>query len=97
MGENGDDNRLGVVSALAINVVMSSLYIDQLLKFPQYRNKGFSYNVAVLKMVGTGVISISSTMHWEDNSFLITLGLLSFILLTFICSKIIILKNHKIS
>jgi len=80
MGAAGDDNQLGVVSALLINVVMSGLYIQQLVDNPEYRGKGFSYAVGWLKMFGTGAITVASIRYWPDNTFLITLGTLSFIL-----------------
>lgn len=80
LAEDGTDNRLGVQSALMINVVMSALYINNLLNFPEYRGKGMSLMVAIGKMLGTGVISVASIIHWEKNGFLITLGLMSLIL-----------------
>lgn len=79
MGETGDDNQLGVVSALLINVAMSILYIMQLVAHPDRRGKGISMRVAIFKMIGTGVISVASSWHWNDG-FLNTLGVLSFIL-----------------
>ncbi len=79
MGKAGDDNQLGVVSALLINVAMSILYIMQLIEYPERRGKGMSLNAAIFKMVGTGSITIASMLHWTDG-FLNTLGILSFIL-----------------
>lgn len=67
------DNHLGVVSALLINVVMSSLYIYQLLNFPEYRGQGMSYVAAWFKMIGTGTISFVSFFIWPENKFLLTM------------------------
>jgi hypothetical protein len=80
MAQDGDDNQLGVVSALVINVVMSSLYIYQLLKLPQLRNKGMDAKVAWWKMIGTGTITIASFYLWPKNGFLLSMGLASLLL-----------------
>lgn len=53
-----EDDGLGLVAAYFINLVISSLYIYQLLSFPAYRNRGFSYRVAWAKGLGTGAISL---------------------------------------
>jgi hypothetical protein len=75
-----DDNELGVVSALLINVVMSSLYVYQLLNYPQLRGKGFSVAAGWFKMIGTGSISAASFILWFDNEFLLTMCILTFFL-----------------
>lgn len=75
-----DDNELGIVSALLINVVMSSLYIYQLTNNPEKRYRGFNYKVAWWKMAGTGAITLSSVFLWPHNGFLITMGVASFLL-----------------
>lgn len=80
MSKDGVDNELGVVSALIINVVMSSLYIYQLLNFPQYRGKGFSKAAAWFKMIGTGSISVASFFIWFENEFLLTMCVITLIL-----------------
>lgn len=80
MAEDGDDNQLGVVSALVINVVMSSLYIYQILKLPQLRNKGMDAKVAWWKMIGTGTITIASFFLWPKNGFLLSMGVASLLL-----------------
>ena len=80
MGREGDDNQLGVLSALVINVAMSALYVYQLFAAPERRGKGISYHVAWYKMVGTGVISLAGAIHWFGNRYLIALGVISFIL-----------------
>jgi hypothetical protein len=65
------DDGMGLVAAYFINLVISALYIYQLLTYPEYRNKGFSYRVAWTKFLGTGVISIVcftsysvAFLHW---------------------------------
>ena len=80
MSWDGVDNELGVVSALLINVIMSSLYIYQLLNYPEYRGKGFSKAVAWFKMIGTGSISVASFIIWADNEFLLTMCVITFLL-----------------
>jgi hypothetical protein len=80
MAEDGDDNQLGVVSALLINVVMSSLYIYQLLSLPQFRNIGMDNKVAWWKMIGTGTITIASFFLWPKNGFLLSMGIASLLL-----------------
>jgi len=77
---DGMDDGLGVVSALLINVVMSSLYIYQILNYPGLRNKGFSYKAAWYKMFGTGSITFASCFIWPEDGFLISCGVMSFIL-----------------
>lgn len=79
MGEHVDAKCMGVGSALLINVVMSGLYVQQLLLNPQYRGKGFSYTVAWLKMLGTAFITAASWLL-HQHTFLLTLGVLSFAL-----------------
>lgn len=74
------DNALGVVSALIINVVMSSLYIYQILCFPEFRGRGMSRTAAWCKMLGTGTISFVSFFVWPENEFLLTLCVVTFIL-----------------
>lgn len=77
---DGLDDKLGVVSAMLINVVMSALYIYQLLNYSQYRNRGFCIAVAWLKMVGTATISLGSAIVWPENGFLLTMCVITFIL-----------------
>lgn len=92
MAEDGDDNQLGVVSALLINVVMSSLYIYQLILIPQERNKGLDLKVAWWKMIGTGTISIASIYLWPSNGFLLCMGFASLFLDLI---YIYLFKNYK--
>jgi hypothetical protein len=80
MAKDNVDNPLGVVSALLINVVMSGLYIYQLLNYPEYRGKGFSIKAAWAKMFGTGFISIASLFLWPENEWLLTMCLTTVIL-----------------
>jgi hypothetical protein len=77
-----DTHRFGIQSALLINVVMSALYIYQLLNYPGFRGKGLNYKVAWYKMFGTGFITLGSTLVWWDknNQLFMTFGILSFLL-----------------
>lgn len=79
-GKVNDDNPLGVTSALMINVIMSGLYIYQLVFNPNLRGKGLSFKVAVLKCIGTGVITLASILKWPEAYFLINLGVISFVI-----------------
>lgn len=63
-GTGTEDDGLGLVAAYFINLMISSLYIYQLLCFPEYRNRGFSYRVAWAKFLGTGVISVVCFMSY---------------------------------
>ncbi|MCB0664029.1 MAG: hypothetical protein KDC24_14885 [Saprospiraceae bacterium] len=73
MKETAEDNGLGIVSAYLINIMISSLYLYQLVTFPELRGKGFSYLVGWLKGLGTGAITIAVYLHWSHNPFLITI------------------------
>lgn len=77
-----DSHRLGIQAALLINVVMSSLYIYQVINYPGFRGKGFNRKVAWFKMFGTGSIVVGSILVWWDkqNQLFMTLGILSFLL-----------------
>lgn len=79
-GKVGDDNPLGVTSALMINVIMSGLYLYQLVFNANLRGKGLSFKVAILKCIGTGVITLGSIFKWPDALFLINLGVISFVI-----------------
>ncbi|MBK6929729.1 MAG: hypothetical protein IPH12_02295 [Saprospirales bacterium] len=76
MREKAADNGLGVISAYFINLMISSLYIYQLLTSPQLRNRGFSYRVAWTKFLGTGSITVVCFMHWAHNWYLLTMCLM---------------------
>ena len=80
MVQQGDDTKLGVVSALMINVAMSGMYIRQVFQFPEKVGQGISKRVAWLKMAGTGLITLSSVFIWTDNALLISMGTASFVL-----------------
>lgn len=73
MRETAEDNGLGIVSAYLINIMISSLYLYQLVSWPELRGRGFSYSVAWLKGLGTGSITIAVYLHWNHNPFLITI------------------------
>lgn len=57
------DNGIGIGSAYLINVLISSSYLYQLINFPEYRNKGFSINIAWGKFLGTTPVSIGCFLH----------------------------------
>ena len=80
MREVLEDNGLGVISAYFINLLISSLYIYQLLNFPHLRNRGFSYRVAWNKFLGTGSITVVCFMHWAHNGFLLTMCSMVFVM-----------------
>lgn len=78
--EKAADNGLGVISAYFINLLISSLYIYQLLTYPHLRNNGFSYKVAWNKFLGTGSITVVCFMHWYTNGYLLTMCSMVFIM-----------------
>lgn len=73
MKTNAEDNGIGIVSAYLINILISSLYIYQLFNYPELRGKGLSWQVAVLKFLGTGSITLAVYIHWNHNMFLISM------------------------
>jgi len=73
MKTNAEDNGIGIVSAYLINILISSLYIYQLISFPQLRGQGFSYKVAWFKFLGTGAITVAVWLHWRHNGFLLSM------------------------
>lgn len=64
------DDGIGVVSAYFISLVISSSYIYQLINFPEFRNKGFGYDIAWSKFLGTAPVTIGCYIHYPDNHFL---------------------------
>lgn len=80
MAKEGKDNGLGVESGLLLNMFMSGLYLYQMFQQPRFRNKAYSLKVAVYKMLGTTLITISSAFIWPDDKYLISLGVGTFIL-----------------
>ena len=92
MRELAEDNGLGVISAYLINLNISALYLYQLLNYPEYRNRGFSYNVAWYKFLGTGFITIVCFMHWSHNWFLLTMCTMVVIMDV---TYIYLFKNYK--
>jgi hypothetical protein len=73
----GYDTGVGATSGYVLNVLMSFLYITLLLNQPiQY----FSTMVAWSKMLGTGILTVWNTTLPEINPFVITLGVVTFVL-----------------
>ncbi|WP_304238545.1 hypothetical protein [Jiulongibacter sediminis] len=73
-----EDDGVGIVSAYFISLCISSLYIYQLLNFPQYRNKGFSYGIAWGKFMGTAPVTIGTFLLYPDNHFVHTMAVMVF-------------------
>lgn len=87
-----EDNRLGVISAYQINLLISSLYLYQLLTFPHLRGRGFSYKVAWNKFLGTGFISVASLLHYHHNGYIMTMAAMVTVMdITYL----ILYKNYK--
>lgn len=80
MAEEGKDNGLGVESGLLLNLFMSGLYLYQMFQDPRFRGKAYSLKVAIYKMLGTTLITISSAFIWPDDDYLISLGIATFVL-----------------
>lgn len=70
MRVENEDDKIGLVAAYFINLMISGLYVYQLLTYPQYRNQGFSYRVAWFKFLGTGTISVGSFITFPHNHYL---------------------------
>lgn len=73
----GLDNSLGTVSAIQLNMVISALYIVLILSRPTLY--GMSYAIAWLKMMGTGLVTVFVFLHFPENHFIQTMGILVFI------------------
>jgi hypothetical protein len=73
----GYDTGVGAVSGYVLNVMMSFLYITLLLRHPA---RYFSQLVAWSKMAGTGVLTVWNMMLPQLNAFVITLGIITFVL-----------------
>ena len=87
-----EDDGIGLVSAYFINLVISGLYIYQLLSYPHLREQGFRYRVAWTKFLGTGTISVTCFLHYPDNHFLHTMCVMVFVMdITYIY----LFKNYK--
>jgi len=80
MAEDGADNSLGIQSALVLNVLMSALYIYQMVENPKFVGRDYTVRIAVLKMLGTGIIVIASYMIWPKNYYIASMGIICIIL-----------------
>lgn len=76
-GKQGFDTPIGANSAYILNLVISVSYPFMILQAPSL--KGISWWVAWLKMIGTGLNTVFNFMHYPDNHFLQTLGVLCFV------------------
>jgi len=71
----GFDTVIGANSAYIAQILISVLYVLLILK--QHDISMFSYSVAWLKMIGSGLIALFMFMHYTDNYLLHTLCILS--------------------
>lgn len=76
--KQGLDSPLGAVSAMQLNLIISSLYITLILRLDDLR--GFSYAGALLKRLGTGLVTVFTFVHFPDNHFIHIVGVCIFIL-----------------
>jgi hypothetical protein len=74
----GYDLPLGSNSAYAINVVMSILYINLVLRVKDMH--AFSADIGWLKGVGTGMVTVFVFLAYPENHFVQALGILTAIL-----------------
>jgi hypothetical protein len=77
MAKDGADNALGVQSALLLNILMSALYIYQMVEHPKFKGRVYTERIAVLKFIGTGIIVIASIMIWPNNYYILSMGLIT--------------------
>jgi hypothetical protein len=87
-----EDNGIGVISAYQINLLISALYLYQLLNYPELRGRGFSYKVAWNKFLGTGFISVGSLMHYQHNGYILTMAAMVTVM---DIAYLILFKNYK--
>lgn len=80
MAEDGADNALGIQSALLLNILMSALYIYQMVEHPKFKGRVYTERIAILKFVGTGIIVVASYMIWPENYYILSMGLITMIL-----------------
>lgn len=66
---SGIDTPIGAVSAYLDNLCIAALYIILILRLPSGVGN-FSWAVAWMKMLGTGLNTIFMNMHYPDNYFL---------------------------
>ena len=74
----GYDLPLGSNSAYVVNVVMSVLYIGLVLRMRDV--SAFSPGIGWLKGIGTGMVTVFVFLHYPDNRFVQTLGVLTALL-----------------
>jgi hypothetical protein len=76
--KGGYDTSIGANSAFSLNLVISGLYI--LLFFKVINKDPLSYFVAWLKMIATTTNTVFLFLHYPENHFVQTVGVLMFIL-----------------
>ena len=76
--KEGYDTSIGANSAFSLNLLISGLYILLFFKVPSA--DPMSYFVAWLKMIATFTNTIFLFLHYPDNHFVQTIGVLMFIL-----------------
>lgn len=64
------DTSIGAVSAFMLNLTISSLYVLLIVRQNRESLKNFSFAVAWLKMLGTGMNTVFMNIHYADNYFL---------------------------
>lgn len=80
MAKGGADNALGVQSALLLNILMSALYIYQMVEHPKFKGRIYTERIAILKFLGTGIIVIASHFLWPNNYYILAMGIITMIL-----------------
>jgi hypothetical protein len=74
---DGYDTGYGAISGYILNVMMSALYIGLVLR---HDPRGFSALVAWSKMIGTALLSVFNAMVRPEDSFLMSLCAVTFLL-----------------
>ncbi len=76
--KNNYDNPIGANSAYVINILISSLYV---LMFIRLEDKSvLSFTTAWTKCIGTAMISLMCILRWPENTWLISMCLVCFLL-----------------
>lgn len=91
--KQGYDNPIGANSAYILNILISSLYVFLFLRMED--KSVFSFTVAWTKGLGTGLISVMCILKWPENYWLISMGIICFIIDVFYFY--LFLKNRKIA
>jgi len=74
----GLDNPIGAPTAYVSNLLIAGLYITQ---FYRLKDKSLlSFTAAWTKGLGTGLITVMCFLRWPENTWLITMGVLCFVM-----------------